>query len=61
MGPHRSFEHLQTCYLLGSPRRIRARIAELRDAGLEFLVLTPLEYDVEQLDLWHDEIVRHFR
>jgi len=60
MGPHRSFEHLQTCYFLGSPRRIRARIAELRDAGLEFLVLTPLEYDVEQLDLWHDEIVRHF-
>src|SRR5947199_314875 len=52
MGTHRPFEHLQTCYFLGSPRRIRARIAELRDAGLEFLVLTPLEYDVEQLDLW---------
>jgi probable F420-dependent oxidoreductase len=61
MGAHRSFEHLQTCYFLGSPRRIRDRIAELRDAGLEFLVLTPLEYDVEQLDLWQDEIVRHFR
>ena len=61
MGTHRPFEHLQTCYFLGSPRRIRERIAELRDAGLEFLVLTPLEYEVEQLDLWEDEIVRHFR
>jgi len=60
MGTHRPFEHLQTCYLLGSPRRIRDRIAELRDAGLEYLVLSPLDYD-EQLDLWQDEIVRHFR
>ena len=61
MGTHRPFEHLQTCYFLGSPRRIRERIAELRDAGLEYLVLSPLDYDVEQLDLWQDEIVRHFR
>lgn len=60
-GTHRSFEHLQTCYFLGTPRRIRDRIAELRNAGLEFLVLTPLEYDVEQLDLWQEEVVRHFR
>jgi probable F420-dependent oxidoreductase len=61
MGTHRSFEHLQTCYFLGSPRRIRARIAELRDAGLEYLVLSPLDYDLDQLDLWQDEIIRHFR
>jgi len=61
MGTHRSFEHLQTCYLLGSPRRIRARIAELADAGLEYLVLSPLDYDLDQLDLWEEEIIRHFR
>ena len=61
MGTHRSFEHLQTCYFLGSPRRLRERIAELRDAGLEFLMLSAFDYDVEQLDLWEDEIIRHFR
>ena len=61
MGTHRSFDHLQTCYLLGSPRHIRERIAELAAAGLEYLVLTPLDYDLEQLDLWEEEIIRHFR
>ena len=52
MGTHRSFDHLRTCYLLGTPRQIRERIAELAAAGLEYLVLTPLDYDLEQLDLW---------
>ncbi|HEX3860344.1 MAG TPA: TIGR03619 family F420-dependent LLM class oxidoreductase [Stellaceae bacterium] len=61
MGTHRSFEHLQTCYLLGSARRMRERIAELAQAGLEYLVLSPLDYDLEQLDLWEAEILRHFR
>jgi probable F420-dependent oxidoreductase len=61
MGTHRSFEHLQTCYFLGSPSRIRARIAELADAGMEYLVLSPLDYQVDQLDLWEQEILRHFR
>jgi probable F420-dependent oxidoreductase len=61
MGTHRSFDHLQTCYLLGTPRRIRQRIAELAAAGLEYLVLAPLDYDLDQLDLWEEEIIRHFR
>jgi probable F420-dependent oxidoreductase len=61
MGTHRSFEHLQQCYFLGCPRRIRARIAELAEAGLEYLVLSPLDYDLAQLDLWEEEILRHFR
>jgi len=42
-------------------QRIRARIAELKEAGMEYLVLSPLDYDVGQLDLWEQEIVRHFR
>jgi probable F420-dependent oxidoreductase len=61
MGTHRSFEHLQTCYLLGSPASIRERIAELADAGMEYLVLSPVTYDLAQLDLWESEIIRHFR
>jgi probable F420-dependent oxidoreductase len=60
MGTHRSFEHLQQCYFLGTPRRIRERIAELADAGLEYLVLGPVDYDLEQFDLWREEILRHF-
>lgn len=61
MGTHRSFDHLQSCYLLGTPRRIRQCIAELQAAGLEYLVLSPLDYDINQLDLWEEEILRHFR
>jgi alkanesulfonate monooxygenase SsuD/methylene tetrahydromethanopterin reductase-like flavin-dependent oxidoreductase (luciferase family) len=61
MGTRRSFEHLRTCYLLGTPAHIRDRIAELVEAGLEYLMLSPLGDDREQLDLWEAEILRHFR
>jgi alkanesulfonate monooxygenase SsuD/methylene tetrahydromethanopterin reductase-like flavin-dependent oxidoreductase (luciferase family) len=61
MGTHRSFEHLRTCYLLGTPARIRDRIAQLTEAGLEYLMLSPLDYELDQLDLWEAEILRHFR
>jgi probable F420-dependent oxidoreductase len=61
MGTHRSFEHLRMCYLLGTPTQIRDRIAELAEAGLEYLMLSPLGYDLDQLDLWEEEILRHFR
>jgi probable F420-dependent oxidoreductase len=60
MGTHRSWEHVTRCYLLGTPAQIRTRIAELAEAGLEYLVLSPLDYDLAQLDLWQAEIVRHF-
>jgi probable F420-dependent oxidoreductase len=60
MGTHRSFDHLQQCYLVGTPRRIRERIQELAEGGLEYLVLGPLDYDPEQLELWQEEIIRHF-
>jgi probable F420-dependent oxidoreductase len=61
MGTHRSFDHLRHSYLLGTPAQIRARLAELAEAGLEYLVLSPLDYQPEQLDLWEEEIIRHFR
>jgi alkanesulfonate monooxygenase SsuD/methylene tetrahydromethanopterin reductase-like flavin-dependent oxidoreductase (luciferase family) len=61
MGTHRSFEHLRTCYLLGTPAQIRDRVAELAEAGLEYLMLSPLGFDIEQLDLWEAELLRHFR
>jgi alkanesulfonate monooxygenase SsuD/methylene tetrahydromethanopterin reductase-like flavin-dependent oxidoreductase (luciferase family) len=55
MGAHRSYEHLQECYMIGSPDRIRARIADLAGAGLTYLVLGPVTDDPRQLDL----LVRH--
>jgi alkanesulfonate monooxygenase SsuD/methylene tetrahydromethanopterin reductase-like flavin-dependent oxidoreductase (luciferase family) len=61
MGAHRSFDHLRTCYLLGTPAQIRDRIGELADAGLEYLMLAPLDYDLGQLDLWEAELLPHFR
>jgi probable F420-dependent oxidoreductase len=60
MRTHRSFETLRTSYLLGTPAQIRARLKEMGEAGLEYAALSPLDYDVEQLDLWEEEIVRHF-
>ena len=60
MGTHRSWEQLTRCYLMGTPAQIRARIQELVAAGLEYIVLSPLDYDLAQLDLWQAEIVRHF-
>ncbi|MBV9016292.1 MAG: LLM class flavin-dependent oxidoreductase, partial [Alphaproteobacteria bacterium] len=61
MGSHRSFETLRTCYLLGTPAQIRARLTEMAEAGLEYAALSPLDYDLDQLDLWEEEIIRHFR
>jgi probable F420-dependent oxidoreductase len=61
MGTHRPFDHLRTCYLLGTPAQIRGRIGALADAGLRHLALSPLDYDPSQLDLWEEEILRHFR
>lgn len=55
MGTHRSWEHLQECYLIGSIDRINARIADLVGAGLQYLVLGPVTDDPEQIDL----IARH--
>jgi len=60
MGTHRSWEHVTQCYLVGTPAQIRTRIQELAAAGLEYIVLSPLDYDLAQLDLWQAEIVRHF-
>jgi hypothetical protein len=51
MGTHRSWEHLQECYMVGSIDRINARIADLRSAGLEYLVLGPVSDDPRQIDL----------
>jgi len=60
MGTHRSFEQLQQSYLMGPTDEIVDRIADLERAGIEYLVLAPLDYDLEQLDRYAEEIVPRF-
>jgi alkanesulfonate monooxygenase SsuD/methylene tetrahydromethanopterin reductase-like flavin-dependent oxidoreductase (luciferase family) len=61
MGTHRTYEHLQECYMVGSIERINRRIDDLSRAGLQYLVLGPVTDDPGQIDLMAKEIVKHFR
>jgi alkanesulfonate monooxygenase SsuD/methylene tetrahydromethanopterin reductase-like flavin-dependent oxidoreductase (luciferase family) len=47
----RTFEDLQQSYLLGSLDDIIERLVDLKDAGMEYLVLGPRSDDPKQLDL----------
>lgn len=60
MGAHRSWEHLQECYMAGSIDRINARIADLQGAGLRYLVLGPVTDDPAQIDLLARRIAPNF-
>ena len=60
MGPRRSYEHLQGCYMIGSIDRINARIADLVGAGLEYLVLGPVTDDPRQIDLLAKRVMPNF-
>ena len=60
MGTNRSYEHLQECYMIGSIDRIKARIADLAAAGLQYLVLGPVTDDPGQIDLLARHIVPDF-
>ena len=60
MGTHRSWAHLQECYMVGSIDRIHARIADLVAAGLEYLVLGPVTDDPRQIDLIAEHVLPAF-
>ena len=60
MGTHRSHDHLQECYMIGSIDRINARIADLVQAGLQYLVLGPVTDDPKQIDLMAQRIAANF-
>lgn len=57
MGTHRTFEHLQECYLLGSDDDIVERVRELKDNGLTYLLMGPVSDDPEQLDMIKERII----
>ncbi|WP_020495917.1 LLM class flavin-dependent oxidoreductase [Sciscionella marina] len=56
-GTHRSYEHLQECYLLGDLDHQLGRLTELAEHGMDYVVLGPLTDDLEQLDM----IAEHIR
>lgn len=60
MGTHRPFEHLQQCYFMGTTAEIVERIEDLRAAGLGYLVIGLIDYDLEQLDRWAEEVIPRF-
>lgn len=60
MGRHRTEEDLRASYLTGTIDDIQATIAELQNAGLEYLIVTPLVGDPEQLDLVTRHVVEPF-
>jgi hypothetical protein len=60
MGAHRSYEHLQECYMVGGIDRINTRIDDLRTAGLQYLVLGPVTDDPRQIDLMARKVVKNF-
>jgi alkanesulfonate monooxygenase SsuD/methylene tetrahydromethanopterin reductase-like flavin-dependent oxidoreductase (luciferase family) len=60
MGAHRSWEHLQECYFVGSIDHINARIQDLVDAGLKYLVLGPVTDDPRQIDLLARRVMSQF-
>jgi hypothetical protein len=61
MGRHRSWEHLQECYMIGSIDRINERIADLVKAGLKYLVLGPVTDDPAQVDLLAKHVMKAFK
>jgi alkanesulfonate monooxygenase SsuD/methylene tetrahydromethanopterin reductase-like flavin-dependent oxidoreductase (luciferase family) len=60
MGTHRSYEHLQECYMIGAIDHINARIQDLVDAGLKYLVLGPVTDDPRQIDLLAKRVMPRF-
>jgi hypothetical protein len=55
-GTHRSYEHLQECYLLGEVDHQLGRLAELSEHGMDYVVLGPLSDDLDQLDYIKEHI-----
>jgi len=61
MGTHRTYEHLQESYMIGSIDHINARIDDLVKAGLKYLVLGPVTDDPAQIDLMAKKVMTHFK
>ncbi|MFQ5902337.1 MAG: LLM class flavin-dependent oxidoreductase [Candidatus Binatia bacterium] len=61
MGTHRTWEHVQECYMVGTIKEIVARLKDLESSGLQHVTLQPTAPEMAQLELWADKILPHFR
>jgi alkanesulfonate monooxygenase len=61
MGTHRSWDHLQECYMAGSIDAIVARIQDLVKSGLQYVVLGPVTDDPKQIDLLAKKVMPAFK
>jgi probable F420-dependent oxidoreductase len=61
MGTHRTFDDLAASYLLGTIDDIQRRVADLNEAGLQELLLTPVTDDPRQLELLATHLVAPFQ
>ncbi len=55
-GTHRTYEHLQECYLLGEVDHQVGRLKELAEHGMDYVVLGPINDDIKQLDYINEYI-----
>jgi alkanesulfonate monooxygenase len=61
MGTHRSFEHLEECYLFGTIDEIVERLKDLEKSGLEYLLLGTTSDDPAQVDMVARHIAPNFQ
>jgi alkanesulfonate monooxygenase SsuD/methylene tetrahydromethanopterin reductase-like flavin-dependent oxidoreductase (luciferase family) len=57
MGTHRSVEHLQDCYLMGTAEEATERLRDLVEAGCTYLCVGPTEADPEQIRFFAEEVL----
>jgi probable F420-dependent oxidoreductase len=60
MGTHRTAEDLAASYLMGTVEEIQDRISALAKVGLEYLILTPVSNDAEQLNALVKHVIEPF-
>lgn len=56
MGTHRSWDHLQACYLTGTIDDMCEKIEDLRKVGLQYIIIHPTSTEPDQIDL----MAKHF-
>ncbi len=52
---------MKATYLIGSADQIAERIAERAEIGIDHMILTPVTFDVDQLDVWASKVLSRFR
>jgi len=60
MGTHRRYEHLQECYMIGSPDRLNERIDDLRRGRTAVPRARSRHGRPQQIDLMAKRIVKQF-